>query len=140
MGAILPDDFTGLADACQGKARGQAPRSTVDEMVAANLLFHGWLERFTAERESLTAAVPDRSPDPSRYRELIVSVAERVLRSIITADVCDADGNPALRVAYPEWFTQGALRAGNAHQRFSRARADVRGLLRTIVSRDDLYP
>ena len=27
----------------------------------------------------------------------------------------------------------------NAHQRFSRARADARGLLRAIVNRDDLY-
>ncbi len=138
LGAILPDDFTGLADACQGKARGEALRSPVDETVAANLLAHGWLERFTAERECLTAAVPDRSPDPSRYRELIVSVAGQVLWSIVTADVCDADGNPALRVAYPEWFAEDGGTAGNAHQRFSRARADVRGLLRTIVSRDEL--
>jgi hypothetical protein len=76
----------------------------------------------------------------SRYSELIVSVAERVLRSIVKADVCDADGNPALRAAYPEWFADDDGTADNAHQRFSRARADVRGLLRAIVSRNDLYP
>ena len=143
LGAILPDDFAGLADACQAKARGEAlrsPESPVDETVAANLLAHGWLERFTAERESLAAAVPGRSPYPSRYSELIVSVAERVLRSIVKADVCDADGNPALRAAYPEWFADDDGTVGNAHQRFSRARADVRGLLRAIVSRNDLYP
>lgn len=140
LGAILPDDFTSLADACQGKARGEAFPSPVDEMVAVNLLAHGWIERFTAERVSLTSAVPGRSPDPSRYRKLIVRVAEQVLRSIVTADVCDADGNPALRVAYPEWFAEDGGTADNAHQRFSRARADVRCLLRTIVSRDDLYP
>jgi hypothetical protein len=140
LGAVLPDDFTGLADACQAKARGEALDSPVDETVAANMLTDGWLKRFTAERESLTAAVPGRSPDPSRYRELIVSVAEQVLKAIVTADVCDADGNPALRVAYPEWFADYGGTDGNAHQRFSRARADVRVLLRTIVSRNDLYP
>jgi hypothetical protein len=138
--AILPDDFTGFTDACQGEVRGVVLPRPVDETVAANLLAEGWLERFTAERESLTAAVPSRSPDPGRYRELIVSVAEQVLRSIVTADVCDADGNPALCVAYPEWFADDGGTADNAHQRFSRARADVRGLLRAIVSRDDLYP
>lgn len=140
LGAILPDDFPGVADACQAKARGEALLRPVDETVAANLLARGWLERFTTERESLAAAVPSRSPDPDRYRELIVSVAEQVLRSIVTTDVSDADSNPALCVAYPQWFAEDGGTVGNAHQRFSRARADVRGLLRAIVSRDDLYP
>lgn len=140
LGAILPGDFVSIADACQGRASGGALPRPVDEAVAGNLLARGWLERFTAERESLTAAVSCRSPDPGRYRELIVSVAEQVLRSIVTADVCDADGNPALRAAYPEWFAEDGGTAGNAHQRFSRARADVRSLLRAIIGRDDLYP
>jgi hypothetical protein len=139
LGAILPDDFASLADGYQGKACGEALPRPVDETVAANLLARGWLEHFIAERESLTAAVPGRSPDPGRYRALIVSVAEQVLRSIIIADVCDADGNPALRAAYPGWFNDDGGTTGNAHQRFSRARADVRSLLRMIISRDDLY-
>ncbi len=140
LGAILPADFAGLADACQGKVGGRALQCPVDETVATHLLAHDWLERFKAERESLTAAVPGRSPDPFRYRELVASVAEKVLRSIITADVCDADGNPALCATYPEWFADDGGTAGNTHQRFSRARADVRCLLRAIVNRDDLYP
>jgi hypothetical protein len=139
LGAILPADFTGLADACQSKVRSEALQGSVDETVATNLLAHDWLERFTVERESLTASVPGRSPDPGRYRELVVSVARQVLRSMVTADVCDADGNPALRAAYPEWFAD-ADTASNAHQRLSRARADVRSLLRAVVSRTDLYP
>ena len=32
-----------------------------------------------------------------------------------------------------------SAKAGNAYQRFSRARDDVRSLLRAIISRDDLY-
>jgi hypothetical protein len=140
LGAILPDNFADLADAGLGSALGVALPRPVDETVAANLLSESWLEHFTADRESLSAVVPGRSPDPARYRELIARVAGQVLRSIVTADVCDADGNPALRVAYPEWFAEDGGTADNANQRFSRARADVRGLLQAIVSRDDLYP
>lgn len=139
LGATLLDDFTGLADADQGKTSGRAIPRPVDETVATDLLARGWLSRFLAERASLTAAVPGRSADPGRYRELIASVAERILRSIVAGDVCDADRNQALRVAYPEWFAECGVPVANAHQRFSRARADVRRLLQAIVSRDDLY-
>jgi len=137
--AILPDDLAALADAAQGKSRGHPLPRPVDEAVATNLLTQSWLERFDAERESLAAAVPGRSPDPGRYRQVIVIVAERVLRAIVASDVCDADGDLALRAAYPEWFAADGSKASNVYQRFSRARADVRGLLRKIVSRDDLY-
>jgi hypothetical protein len=140
LGAVLPGDFTALADARQSKARGITLPRLVDETVAVHLLAAGWIERFMVERASLLAAVPSRSSDPGRYSELIVSVAEQVLRSLVAADVCDADGNQALRLAYPEWFAELGGKVGNAHQRFSRARADVRGLLRMVVSRDELYP
>ena len=140
LGAILPGDFTALAEARQGKAHGVPLPRPLDETVAMHQLASGWLERFMAERASLLAAVPSRSSDPGRYSELIVSVAEQVLRSLVAADLCDADGNQALRVAYPEWFAELGGKVGNAHQRFSRARADVRGLLRMIVNRDELYP
>jgi hypothetical protein len=139
LSAILPDDLAGLADAGRCEACGPVLPRPVDEAVAADLIARGWLERFAAERASLAGAVPGRSPDPGRYRQVIVSVAERVLRAIVTADICDADGNPALRAAYPEWFAGDSAKAGNAYQRFSRARDDVRSLLRAIISRDDLY-
>ena len=65
LGAILPDDLTGLADANQGKVSGGALPRPVDETVAVDLLARGWLERFVAERASLLAAVPGRSPTPA---------------------------------------------------------------------------
>ena len=139
LGAVLPDDFTALADACSGKTHDEALPRPLDETVAASLLAKGWLERFAVNRRVLMTGVPSRSPDPGRYRELIVSVAEQVLRSIVTVDVCDADSNAALCAAYPEWFAPDGGTAGNAHQRLSRARADMRSLLRTIISREDLY-
>jgi DNA-directed RNA polymerase specialized sigma24 family protein len=136
---VLLEDFPELADASEGKAPGGAPPRPVDETVALDLLAREWLERFMAKRASLTAAAPGRSHDPVRYRQLVVSVAEQILRSIAASDVPDADSNAALRAAFPEWFAEFGGTVGNVHQRFSRARADVRGLLRTIVKRDDLY-
>lgn len=140
LGAVTLEDFTSLAEVSQGKAHAGALARPVDETVALDLLARGWLERFMAQRESLTAVAPGRSDDPVRYRQLIVGVAEQILRSIVALDVCDADSNAALRAAYPEWFAESGGKVGNAHQRFSRARADVRGVLRMIVNRDDLYP
>ena len=139
LGAVLPDDFAALADARSGRTYDEALPRPLDEMVTAGLLARDWLERLAVNRRILAAGVPSRSPDPRRYGELIVGVAERVLRSIITADVCDADSNAALRASYPEWFAPDGGTAGNAQQRLSRARADVRSLLRAIISREDLY-
>ena len=51
----------------------------------------------------------------------------------------NADVNSALRAEYPEWFTEQGCGTANAHQRFKRAREDVRDLLQLIISREDLY-
>jgi DNA-directed RNA polymerase specialized sigma24 family protein len=140
LGATLVDDFIGLTDARQGKASdGPPPPQPFDEMVGRHLLARGWLRNFATQRADLARKVPGRSPDPVRYRDAIVTVAEWVLRSVGTGNISDADRNRALRAAYPEWFTTDGCEAGNVYQRFSRARADVNGLLRTVISRDDLY-
>ena len=81
---------------------------------------------------------PGARTDPGRYRDLIVAVSEQVLRAILGGDVSEADSNEALRAAYPEWFGQNGRADNNAHQRLSRARADVRDLLKAVVSRDEL--
>ena len=95
---------------------------------------------FAAERGELATGCLAAPPIPARYRDVIVTVAELVLLAIVTRDVSDADSNAGLRAAYPEWFDEPGCAENTCHQRFSRARADVRGLLCTIISRDDLYP
>ena len=140
LGAALVDEVESLADACQGKTGDNPPHRPFDETVSTSLLAQAWLGRLAAEREALAATVPGRSSDRGRYCCIIVSVAERVLRTNVTGDVCDADGNEALALAYPEWFAQEGCETGNAYQRFSRARADVSTLLQAIISRGDLDP
>ena len=141
LGATLVADFTSVADARQGRSGGQlSVPQPVAETVSTRLLTEAWLEPFAARREELTASIPGRSPDPGRYRAMIVTVAERVLRTIITGDISDADYNAALRAAYRDWFAEPGCNDNACHQRFRRARADVRELLRTIINRDDLNP
>ncbi len=141
LGAALVEDFTSLADAHQGRAGGNPPiPQPVAETVGTRLLAQAWRRLFAAQRGELTARVPSRSPDPGRYRKVIVAVAEFVLGIAIFEVISDAHCNAALHAAYPEWFAEPGCAGNTCHQRFRRARGDVRALLRTIISRDDLYP
>ena len=82
--------------------------------------------------------MPARSDDPALYRAVIYTSAEGVLRDGINGEPSDADSNDAFRAAYPEFFASGDASANLCHQRFSRARSDVRTLLQSVVSRDEL--
>jgi hypothetical protein len=140
LGAALVEDFDAIADRHQGEP-GCHPRTPRphDETVGLYLLAQTWLEQFTARRAELITQVPGRSPDRARYRNVITVSAEWLLLGIISGDVCDADYNPALCAAYPEYFAQPDTAENTLHQRCSRARADVRSLLQSIIDRDDLY-
>lgn len=133
-------DFERIAESHQDNPDCQPVPRPVGETVCSRLLAVAWLEPFATRRGELGGQVPGRSPDPDRYRAVIVAASERVLRANVTGNVSDADSNPELIVAYPEWFAEPRCAENTRHQRFSRARADVRLLLSTIVSRDDLYP
>jgi len=117
---------------------GSAPPRPLDEAVGTRLIAETWLERFSAQRDCLTAAVPPRSSDPDRYRKLIATAAEQVLHDGIDGAASQADSIEALRAVYPEWFDQPGCAANTCHQRFCRARSDVRDLLKAVVDRDEL--
>jgi hypothetical protein len=141
LGALLIEDPGRVADSRRDQTGCYAlPPRPLDQRVSVGLLFQAWLEPFTTQCGELAAQVPARSPDPGRYRDVIVRSAGLVLRAIATGDVCDADSNSELRAAYPEWFAEPGCAENTCHQRFCRARADVRDLLRAMVNRDDLYP
>ena len=134
------DDVADLADLRHDMLVRQQPAPPVDEAVSRRILAATWLKRFVVQRASLVGNVPGRSPDPVRYRHLIVAVAERMLWSMVSGDISDADSNWNLSAAYPEWFTGQGCAAGNGYQRFSRARADVVGVLRLVVRRVEVLP
>lgn len=117
---------------------GMPGRSPDEAAVVTRLMVRTWLERFRAQRNRLRASVPGRSGQPGRYRDLIVVVAEDVLRAAFHGDVSQADSTEALQDAFPEWFGQSGAAENTYHKRLSRARRDVRALLREVVSRDEL--
>ncbi len=140
LGAILVEDFGAVAERHQDEpgCRPLPPRSH-DETVSLYLLAQTWLEQFETRRVELITQVPGRSRDRGRYRNVIAVSAEWLLLGIISGDVCDADHNPALCAAYPEYFAEPDAAENTLHQRYSRARADVRSMLQSIIDRDDLY-
>ena len=82
--------------------------------------------------------MPTRSGNPALYRAAICTSAEGVLRDGINAEPSDADSNDAFRAAYPAYFAQPGASANLLHQRFRRAREDVKALLKAVVRRDEL--
>jgi DNA-directed RNA polymerase specialized sigma24 family protein len=137
--AALVEDFESLVEAHQDRAGCQPiPSPSVEDAAGTSILRRTWLERISAQQADLEAQVPGRSPRPDRYRSVIVAVAGRVFCTILSGDVSNADSDEALRAAYPDWFTEEGSTPDNHHQRFSRARADVRAVLKIVITRDEL--
>jgi hypothetical protein len=74
----------------------------------------------------LARRIASRSPDPCRYRALIVTCAEAVLAAVVTGDGSDANSKSVNHSGYPEWFTEEGCATANLRQRFKRARDDLR--------------
>lgn len=141
LGAASVNDLASLADARQERSSiHPSALRPVDETVITNLLDEARLRSFAASRRKLADAVPSRSADPDRYANVTVAVAEWVLRAGTTEVMRDFDLNAALTIAYPEWFQERGCAENTRHQRFRRAREDIRALLRTIINREDLKP
>lgn len=141
LGADLVRDFDRVAEAHQDASGSRCypvPPPSTDEVACRSMQSQIWLERFAARRADLRAAIPARSHDANRYRSVITAAAEHVLRDGSIGDPSDADSNDAFRAAFPEYFDQPGTASNTLHQRFRRARADVRTLLQGVVNRDEL--
>lgn len=136
-GTTLLDDPETALGAYRG--RGAAPWP-LEEAAVFHLMAQMWLARLVERKTQLRADVPGRSADPDRYRDLIVAMAEPVLQAAVRGEASDEDSNPALRAAYPGWFAEPGRAENSCHQRLSRARADLRALLQSVVTHDELLP
>lgn len=117
---------------------GPARSRSMDDLIRTRLLAGSVRARLTAQRFSLLAAIPARSDDPRRYKTVIFHAAEQVLIDSLNGDASDADSNDSFCAAYPEYFNQPGAAPNTCHQRFRRAREDVRALLQAVVKRDEL--
>ena len=110
------------------------PARPIDETVCTSLQAEFWLERLAAQRDCLRGrgARPLGRSRPLPCRDL----RRRRSRSCATGSTekpSDADTNAALRAAYPEYFDQPGASPNLLHQRFRRAREDVKALLQAVV-------
>ena len=138
LGAVLVDDFSGLADACQRKLGGGVLSPPFDELVNTKLLARNWLRCLASRGATLTQDVPGRSPDPDRYRLAVVTTAVWMLLAIVSGDFRPEDLNPTLRAAFREWFAGDGVATSNIQQRLSRGRADIGDLLKSVISLEEL--
>lgn len=84
----------------------------------------------------LRQEIPACSPDPDRYRDVILAVAEAMLAD--EGPASRAEINEALATAYPEWFDTPGARPATTYQRRRRARESIRQVLVAVIGPDDL--
>jgi DNA-directed RNA polymerase specialized sigma24 family protein len=135
LGAIPIEDVAHAVEDHQPGTRTQdASSAGFEDHVCTSVQFWYLHKRLVADRDKLLASVAERLPDPGRYREVIYDAAEAILSAGMKGEPSEADRNEAFRVSYPEYFAQPGAAANTCHQRFVRARADVRALLQALVS------
>jgi DNA-directed RNA polymerase specialized sigma24 family protein len=133
LGAILVDDFTHTAE--EGKVTVPVHQESSDgfeDGACTSVQFWSMRQRLVGQRLKLLASIAARSADPARYRTVICAAAEQVLCAGMMGEPSDADGNDAFRAAYPQYFAQAGASANTLHQRFLRARGDLRALLQAL--------
>jgi DNA-directed RNA polymerase specialized sigma24 family protein len=135
----MEEALTGEADHGGASPDPEPPRP-VDAQAISNVLAAAWLARVRRERQQLRALLPDSSADPGRYRDVVMARSEEILRSAVAGSVSWSDCNEALRAAYPEWFAEPGCKQNTMDRRLSRARDDVRAVLKAVVGPSELRP
>ena len=137
---LLLDNLETLNPSQPGTALyGPTLEPAVDDQACSTLQTQTFLNRHARLRDSLTAAIPVRSVDPARYRPVIYAAAKQVLLGNLSLEPNDAAFPRVLRAAYPEYFDQPAAAPNTLHQRISRARDDIKALLRAFIKRHELF-
>jgi Sigma-70 region 2 len=90
------------------------------------------LTRFRRTRGALLATIPASSPDPVRYRALILTFVENLLTEAFYGCLSRAELNADLRAAYRDWFDAAGIPDSVRHKRLSRARHDLTVVLTTL--------
>lgn len=91
-------------------------------------------ELLQRRRAELRRDTPACSPDPDRYRDVILAVAEAMLAA--DGPASRPEINDALVAAYPEWFDAPDATAATKYQRRCRGREDIRRVLAAVIGSD----
>jgi Sigma-70 region 2 len=135
LGALLIEDFVRAAEGRQTDA-GTPDESSAgfEDDLCISVQFWYFRKRLLVDRDKLLASVPERSPDHGRYRAVVYATAEQILSAGMRGEPSEDDSIEAFRASYAEYFAQPGAAANACHQRFVRARADVRALLYAVGS------
>jgi hypothetical protein len=127
------DDFDALLAARSNGVR--SPGGPAEDRAVRLVQATAWLRRLA---RLPVVSVPGRSADSRRYQSAIVDIARCVLPALLEGAVSPADVDRLLADAYPEWFADASASRATYHQRLSRGRRDVRNVLASVVSREEL--
>jgi hypothetical protein len=117
--------------AAAGPRRLDLAAASAEEDALRRLLGSGRRALLHRRRAELRQGIPAASPDPGRYRDIILGLAERVLAG--DGPETRAELNDALITAYPEWFAGPAIADAARYQRRRRGREDVGRVLGAVV-------
>jgi DNA-directed RNA polymerase specialized sigma24 family protein len=117
----------------------QASAPAVDDQACRSLQYKIWLKRHASQHDHLIAAIPARSNDSARYHELIHAAGRQVLLGHLSLEPNDPAFPNVMRVTYPDYFNEPGAAPNTLHQRISRARDDIKALLRAIINREELF-
>jgi hypothetical protein len=134
------DDVKGPGQPRPGRQlNGPAAEPAVDDRACRTVQNQVILKRYACRRTKVIDAIPARSADPGRYREVIYAAGKQVLLGTLGLEPNDAAFPRILRASYPEYFEEPGAAPNTLHQRISRARDDIKALLRAIIRREELY-
>jgi DNA-directed RNA polymerase specialized sigma24 family protein len=132
-GPLPVEDLDALVAARSNGAR--SPGAPVEDRAVRSMQGAAWLRRLA---RLPVVSVPGRSADSRRYQSVIVDIARCVVPALLEGEVSTADMDQLLARAYPEWFADAGASRATYHQRLSRGRRDVRTVLASVVSRNEL--
>jgi DNA-directed RNA polymerase specialized sigma24 family protein len=86
-------------------------------------------------RAELRQEIPACSPDPDRYRDVILAMVEAML--VGQGPASRAEINAVLTAAYRDWFDAPDAAPATTYQRRCRARESIRQMLAAVIGPDD---
>lgn len=126
---IPVDDPVAAAGARGGR---ELAAVSAEDAALGPLLADARRESLRRRRAELRLRIPASSPDPDRYRDVILAIAEAMLAA--DGPASRPELNAALVAAYPEWFAAPDVATATRYQRRIRGREDVWRVLKAVLA------
>lgn len=132
QGMLVEDPATAVGP----RRAGELTAKSAESDALAGILASARRELLHRRRAELRLEIRACSPDPERYRDVILDVTEAALAE--DGPASRSELNDALAEAYPEWFDALDAAVATKYQRMHRGRADVGRVLAAVTGLDGL--